>query len=62
MIFKGAIGNCPAVSRVNTCTYIDPGTDDDTANASYNEVRIWFGVLTQEDLERSHDLGPDAPW
>lgn len=33
---------------------------DDTANASYNEVRIWYGVLTAQDLELSHDLGPNG--
>ncbi len=33
---------------------------DNTANASYNEVRLWKGVLTAEELETLHDLGPDT--
>ena len=33
---------------------------DETANAKYNEFRIWLGVLTTEDLELLHDLGPDG--
>lgn len=35
-------------------------TADSTANASYNEVRLWDGVLTPEVLEQLHDAGPDA--
>ncbi len=32
---------------------------DPVANASYNEVRIWSGALTQEDIAILHRLGPD---
>jgi autotransporter-associated beta strand protein len=32
---------------------------DNTANASYNEVRIWTGSMTPGTLEELHDLGPD---
>ncbi len=35
-------------------------TQNDTANASYNEVRIWEGVLSDANLETLHDLGPDV--
>ena len=35
-------------------------TVNSTANASYNEVRIWDGVVSDEDLETLHALGPDA--
>jgi autotransporter-associated beta strand protein len=34
---------------------------DLTANASYDEVRIYDGALTSAELEASHDLGPVAP-
>jgi hypothetical protein len=33
---------------------------DATANASYNECRFWVGVLTAEELEMMHDMGPDG--
>ncbi len=33
---------------------------DNTANASFNEVRLWKGVLTAEEMETLHDLGPDT--
>jgi len=32
----------------------------DDANARYDEVRIWSGVLSQSAMERSVELGPDA--
>ena len=34
-------------------------TTNSTANASYNEVRIWDGALTPADLDRLHAAGPD---
>lgn len=34
---------------------------DFTANASYNEVRLWNTALPQAALEQSHRLGPNAP-
>jgi concanavalin A-like lectin/glucanase superfamily protein len=34
--------------------------EDNTANASYNEVRLWVGAASQEELEKFHDLGPDG--
>ena len=34
-------------------------TAGETANASYNEVRIWRGVLSADDLQRLHEAGPD---
>lgn len=34
---------------------------DLTANASYNEVRLWNAALPQAALEQSHRLGPDSP-
>ena len=34
-------------------------TADYTANASYNEVRIWDGALTRPQLDALHQLGPD---
>ena len=33
---------------------------DHVANASYNDVRIWAGELTDSDREQLHDMGPDA--
>jgi autotransporter-associated beta strand protein len=33
---------------------------DNTANASYNEVRFWNGALSANTLEILHDAGPDA--
>ena len=33
---------------------------DPIAIASYNDVRIWSGALSHEDIELLHDLGPDA--
>ncbi|MHC4166416.1 MAG: LamG-like jellyroll fold domain-containing protein [Planctomycetota bacterium] len=33
---------------------------DATANASYNECRLWVGALTAEELEMMHDMGPDG--
>jgi autotransporter-associated beta strand protein len=35
-------------------------TSDNTANASYNEVRFWNGALSANTLEILHDAGPDA--
>ncbi len=32
---------------------------DNTANARYNEFRIWNGVVSFEDAEFFHDVGPD---
>ena len=32
---------------------------DNTASATYNELRFWKGVLTAEELEALHDLGPN---
>jgi autotransporter-associated beta strand protein len=32
---------------------------DNTANASYNEARIWLGAKSAAELEMYHDLGPD---
>ena len=34
--------------------------EDRTANASYNEVRIWNRAFGSTDLESLHDLGPDS--
>jgi hypothetical protein len=36
-----------------------PWADENVANASYNEVRIWNGALSQDQLEFLHELGPD---
>jgi len=33
---------------------------DNTANASFNECRLWVGALTAEELEMMHDMGPDG--
>ncbi len=33
---------------------------DNTANASWNEVRLWVGALTEEEREQYHDQGPDT--
>ena len=35
-------------------------TDDSTANARYNEVRIWNGALTSEEREFLHDAGAEV--
>ncbi len=32
---------------------------DGTANASYDECRLWVGALSQAEREKLHDLGPD---
>lgn len=34
--------------------------NDNTANASYNEVRFWDGALSSHALEVLHSAGPDA--
>ncbi len=33
---------------------------DDTANASYNEFRLWSGALTADELQANHEKGPDG--
>jgi hypothetical protein len=33
---------------------------DNTANASFNEARLWVGALTAEERENYHDMGPDV--
>ena len=33
--------------------------NDQVAGASYHDVKLWRGVLTQDDIEILHDLGPD---
>jgi len=33
---------------------------DNTASASFNEFRLWKGVLTEEEREKLHDQGPDT--
>ncbi len=33
---------------------------DNNANASYDECRIWRGVLTAQELQTTHELGPDG--
>jgi hypothetical protein len=32
---------------------------DNTASARFNEFRLWKGAMTQADLEKLHDMGPD---
>jgi autotransporter-associated beta strand protein len=34
--------------------------DDSTANASYNEVRLWNRAFTASDLQQLHVLGPNS--
>ncbi len=34
--------------------------EDSTANASWNEVRLWRGALTPDEIEKLHDMGPDG--
>ena len=34
--------------------------DDPVATASYDEVRIWSGALSEADIESLHALGPDG--
>lgn len=36
-------------------------TADNTANARYDEVRIWDGALTSAEREDFHQFGPDYP-
>jgi len=33
--------------------------DDGTANASYDEIRLWSGALSEAEREKLHLLGPD---
>ncbi|HSV99101.1 MAG TPA: LamG-like jellyroll fold domain-containing protein [Sedimentisphaerales bacterium] len=33
---------------------------DNTASASFNEFRLWKGVLTETEREKLHDQGPDT--
>ncbi|MBN1510019.1 MAG: discoidin domain-containing protein [Sedimentisphaerales bacterium] len=33
---------------------------DNTANARFNEFRLWKGAMTAAERETSHDLGPDG--
>ncbi len=35
-------------------------TSDNTASATYNEVRIWHRALSAADLQLLHSIGPDA--
>ena len=41
------------------CWLGESHSDDPVANATYSDVRIWSGVLSSEDLEQLHELGPD---
>ncbi len=34
--------------------------EDNTANASFNEFRLWTGALTADEREKLHDQGPDG--
>ncbi|HPC94340.1 MAG TPA: discoidin domain-containing protein [Sedimentisphaerales bacterium] len=34
--------------------------DDGTANASYDECRLWKGALSEAEREKLHDQGPDG--
>jgi len=34
--------------------------EDSTANASWNEVRLWKGALTPDEIEKYHRMGPDG--
>ncbi len=34
--------------------------EDNTANASWNEVRLWKGALTPDEIEKYHRMGPDG--
>ncbi len=34
--------------------------EDNTANASFNEVRLWKGALTRAEIDKLHRMGPDG--
>ena len=34
--------------------------EDNTANASFNEVRLWTGALTRAEIDKLHRMGPDG--
>ncbi len=34
--------------------------EDNTANASFNEVRLWKGALTRDEIDKLHRMGPDG--
>ncbi len=59
---KGSIETSDSLDGLNdvNCWLGKSHSDlDEVANARYNEVRIWDGVISPEDAELLHQLGPD---
>ncbi|UCE49509.1 MAG: discoidin domain-containing protein [Phycisphaerales bacterium] len=59
---KGSFETANRLSQLNdtNCWLGQSQWPDATANASFNECRLWIGALTVEELEMTHDMGPDG--
>jgi len=59
---KGSFNTTNTVSTLDdtNCWLGQSQWPDATANASWNEFRLWNGALTQDELEKLHDMGPDG--
>jgi len=54
------ISNQLANLNDNNCWLGRSQWEDNTANASFNEFRLWTGTLTADEREKLHDQGPDG--
>lgn len=61
-VAKGSFQSNNRLSELNdnNCWLGRSQWEDSTANASWNEVRLWKGALTSEEIEILHDRGPDG--
>jgi hypothetical protein len=59
---KGSFETANPLSQLNdtNCWLGQSQWPDNTANASFDECRLWIGALTAEELEMMHDMGPDG--
>jgi hypothetical protein len=59
---KGSFETANPLSQLNdtNCWLGQSQWPDNTANASFDECRLWVGALTAEELEMIHDMGPDG--
>ncbi|HPC96373.1 MAG TPA: LamG domain-containing protein, partial [Sedimentisphaerales bacterium] len=59
---KGSFQSTNKLSELNdtNCWLGRSQWEDATANASWNEVRLWKGALTPDEIEKYHRMGPDG--
>ena len=59
---KGSLEIANQLSNLNdtNCWLGRSQWEDNTANASYNEFRLWTGALSAGEREKLHDQGPDG--